>query len=95
MELTSGGNRQDSGGSAQGGQANEQAKQQAPHVAQRTEQKAGEVPDQAGHRAKGQFSTQIERAVRALDRVAQALRQSRQHLQEQDWRLTPELGGLT
>ncbi len=85
MEQTSHSNRQDSESSTQqGGQVKEQAKQQAQQVAQQGERKAGQVADQARQKAKGQLSAQKERAAGCLGSVAQALRQSGQHLKEQN-----------
>ncbi len=81
MEQTSGGNHQNTR-SGKG----EQAKERVRHAAQRTEQKAGQVAHQARQKAKGQLSTQKERAAGTLGGVAQALRQSGKDLQEQDQR---------
>ncbi len=74
----------------------EQAKQRTQQVAHQGEQKAGQVADQARQKAKGQLSTQKERAAGTLGSVAQALRQSGQHLQEeQDQGQQQEVGQYT
>jgi ElaB/YqjD/DUF883 family membrane-anchored ribosome-binding protein len=62
----------------------EQAKQQTQHVLQQTQQKAGQVVEQARTQVMDQLSSQKERAAGSLESVAQALRQTGQHLREQD-----------
>ncbi len=84
MVPTSSSGRQQSGSGGQGGQIKEQAKQQTQQVAHRTEQKAGQLAQQTRQKAKGQLASQKERAAGTLGSVAQALRQTGQHLQEQD-----------
>jgi hypothetical protein len=65
-------------------QAKSQAEQKAGQVAHKAEQQAGQLADQAKQQATSQLSSQKERATQHLGSVAQALRQTGQHLREQD-----------
>jgi len=62
----------------------DQAKEQTQQVLQQTQRKAGQVVDQARTQLMSQLDNQKERAADSLTSVAQALRQSGQHLREQD-----------
>ncbi len=53
-------------------------------VTSQVEQKAGQLTEQAKHQATSQLDSQKQRASQGLDGVAQALRQTGQHLREQD-----------
>jgi uncharacterized phage infection (PIP) family protein YhgE len=56
----------------------------AQDVVEQTQQKVGEVADQAKQQATSQLSTQKDRAVESLGTVADALRQTGKHLHEND-----------
>jgi len=70
------------GGSAQG--VADQAKDTAGQVVDQAKDTAGQVADQAKHQATSQLESQKERTVDALVTVGQAIRQTSQHLHEQD-----------
>lgn len=76
-----------SGGAAGSGsttqQAVDQAKDKAGQVVDQAQQVAGQVTDQAKQQATSQLATQKDKAVESLVTVAQALRQTSQHLQSQ------------
>jgi uncharacterized protein YukE len=62
----------------------DQAKQGAQQVTDQVQQTAAGVTDQAKQQVTSQVESQKERAVDSLVTVAQALRQTGQHLSEQD-----------
>jgi hypothetical protein len=62
----------------------EQAKEQSQQVLQQTQRKAGQVADQVRTQVVAQLESQKERAAGGLTGVAEALRQTGQHLREQD-----------
>jgi len=62
----------------------DQAKDTAGQVVDRAKDTAGQVADQAKQQATSQIESQKERTVVALVTVAQAIRQTSQHLREQD-----------
>jgi len=62
----------------------EQAKEQGQQVLQQTQQKAGQIVDQVRTQVVSQLESQKDRASEGLTSVAHALRQSGQHLREQD-----------
>jgi hypothetical protein len=62
----------------------EQAKEQTQQVLQQTQRKAGQMVDQVRTQVMSQLESQKERATGGLTSVAQALRQTGQHLREQD-----------
>jgi hypothetical protein len=62
----------------------EQAKEQTQRVLEQTQQKAGQAIDQARTQVVSQLESQKDRATGSMESVALALRQTGQHLQEQD-----------
>jgi len=62
----------------------QQAKQQTQKVLEQTQQKAGEVMGQARTQVVSQLESQKDRATGSLESVALALRQTGQHLREQN-----------
>jgi hypothetical protein len=74
--------RDGSPGEAQG--VADQAKDTAGQVVDQAKDTAGQVADQAKEQATSQLESQKERTVGALVTVAQAIRQTSQHLHEQD-----------
>jgi len=62
----------------------DQAKETAGQVADQTKQAARQVVDQARDQATSKLGTQKDNAAAGLNSVAQALRQTGQHLREQD-----------
>jgi len=62
----------------------QQAKEQTRQVLQQTQRKAGEIADQARTQVMSQLDSQKERATGGLGSVALALRQTGQHLREQE-----------
>jgi len=62
----------------------DQAKEQTQQVLQQTQHKAGQVIDQVRTQVVSQLESQKERAAGGLTSVAQALRQTGEHLREQD-----------
>jgi len=62
----------------------DQAKQGAEHVTDQAQQTVGRVTEQAKQQVTSQFDSQKDRAVGSLITLAQALRQTGQHLNEQD-----------
>jgi hypothetical protein len=80
-QKASGGTRSGAGNSSQA-QADMGAK--AQDVVEQTQQKAGEVVDQAKQQATSQLSSQKDRAVDSLGTVADALRQTGNHLRQND-----------
>jgi hypothetical protein len=62
----------------------EQAKEQTQQVLQQTQRKAGQVVDQVRTQVMSQLESQKGRAAGGLTSVALALRQTGQHLREQD-----------
>lgn len=61
-----------------------QAKEQTQRVIEQTQQKAGQAIDQARNQVVTQLEGQKERATGGIESVALALRQTGQHLREQD-----------
>ncbi|MGI9149160.1 MAG: hypothetical protein ACR2IK_21860 [Chloroflexota bacterium] len=62
----------------------DQTQQKAGEVLDKAQQTAGQVTEQAKQQATSQLESQKDRAVDSLVTVAQALRQTGQHLNEQD-----------
>jgi nucleoid DNA-binding protein len=62
----------------------EQVKQQAHQVVEQTQQKAGKVLDQVGSQVKSRLASQKDLAAEGLGNVALAVRQTGQHLREQE-----------
>lgn len=84
-----GGGSQKASGGMQGGAGNSSQAQtdmgaKAQDVVEQTQQKAGEVVDQAKQQATSQLSSQKDRAVDSLGAVADALRQTGNHLRQSD-----------
>ncbi len=69
---------------SQGSSTVDQAKQKASQAVGQAEQKASQLTDQAKQQATSQLASQKQRATDTLGGVAQALRQTGQHLREQD-----------
>jgi len=76
------------GGTVQG--VTDQAKDTAGQVVDQAKETAGQVAEQAKQQATSQLESQKERAVDTLVTVGQALRQTGQHLHEQE---QPGVGG--
>ncbi len=62
----------------------EQAKQQAQQVVQQTQEKAGRVLGQVGSQVKSRLESQKDLAAQGLANVALAVRQTGQHLRDQE-----------
>jgi len=83
MDPESGSGSSDAGGSA-GAPLTEQAKQQAQKVLHQTREKAGDVLGQARDQVKTRLESQKDVAASGLETVALAVRQTGQHLRDQE-----------
>jgi hypothetical protein len=85
---TGGASRQGSGGGQQGGAKGEdvvqQTQEKAGQAVDQAQQMAGQVADQAKQQATSQLDSRKNQAVDSLGTVAQALRQTSQHLRQND-----------
>lgn len=66
------------------GRTGEPGAEQTPGVVQQTQQMAGRVADQARDQVKSQLTNQKERATGGLEGVAEALRETGEHLRGRD-----------
>src|SRR3954467_4805967 len=70
--------------SSAGREVTVQAKETVGQVTEQAQQAAGQVVDQARQQVSSRLAGQKDRAAEGLTSVAQALRQTSQHLREQD-----------
>lgn len=66
------------------GSTMEQAKQQAGQLTDQVKQQAAPLADQAKQQATSQVASRKQQATKQLDSIAQAMRETGKHLQEQD-----------
>lgn len=62
----------------------EQAKQQAGQMVEQAQQKAGQLIDQTRTQVKGQLNTQIDKVAGGLGGVAEALRETGDHMEQKE-----------